>query len=133
MKIFSNSFVIIVRVAGDQIFVVHKGYWWKIFEKIVMLLLLLISKSRYRSCSVKKGALNNLANFTEKKLVLQSPFNKVTGLRANNFLKEGVFPVKFAKLLRKKYLWTNASVFSQVILFTIDEKDTANEAYLEPS
>ena len=40
----------------------------------------------------------------------------------------GVFPVKFAKLLRKKYLWTYASVPSQVILFAMHEKDTANEA-----
>ena len=44
-----------------------------------------------------------------------------------------VFPVKFPEYFRKKYLWTSASVFSLAILFTMHEKDTVNEAYLEPS
>ena len=35
--------------------------------------------------------------------------------------------MKFPKLFRKKYLGTSASVSSQVILFTMHEKDTANE------
>ena len=39
--------------AGDQIFFVHKGYWWKLFEQIVGLLLLLFLKSSHRRCSVK--------------------------------------------------------------------------------
>ena len=70
--------------------------------------------------------------FYRKISVVLSLFNKVADLRPANFLKRdsntGASPVKFVKLLRKNYLWNSASVSSQVILFTMHEKDTANEA-----
>ena len=52
----------------DQIFLVRKEYWLKIFEQIVGLLLLLILKSSHQRPSVKEGALKNFTNFTGKHL-----------------------------------------------------------------
>ena len=60
--------VVVVRNAGDQILLVCKGNWSKIFEQIVGLLLLLVLKSSHQRPSVKKGALKNFANFTGKYL-----------------------------------------------------------------
>ena len=79
-------------------------------------------------CSVKKGALKNVANFTGKHLFLINfqAWGPATFLKRDS--NTGVFPVKFPKLFRKKYLCTSTSVSSQVDLFTMHEKDTANEA-----
>ena len=57
-----------MRVASDQRFAVRKGFWGKMFEQIVGLLLLPILKSSHQGCSVGKGALKNVANFTKKHL-----------------------------------------------------------------
>ena len=37
------------------------------------------NRSSHRNCSVKKGALKNFANFTEKTPLLESLFYKVAG------------------------------------------------------
>ena len=39
-----------------------------------------------------------------------------------------MFSGEISETLLKKVLWTSASVSSPVILFTIHEKDTANDA-----
>ena len=44
--------------------------------------------SSHQRCSVKKGVLKTFANFTGKKAVLESLFNKVAGLQACNFIKK---------------------------------------------
>ena len=48
-------------------------------------------------------------------------------LLVKNF-NTSVSPASFVKFLRKKYLLTFASESSQVILFTMHEKDTASKA-----
>ena len=97
-----------MRNEGDKIFLVRKGYWWKIFEQIVGLLLLLILKSRHQRLSVKKGALKNFADFARKDLSWSIFSIKLQGRGPATFLKRdsntGVFPVKFPKIFRKKYL-----------------------------
>ena len=64
--------------------------------------------------------------------VLDSFLIKLQARGPATFLKKdsntGVFPVKFRKLFRKKYLRTSASLSTLVILFTMHEKDTANKA-----
>ena len=79
----------------------------------------------------KKRCPEKFRKFYRKTPALESVFNKVPDLRTCNFLKKRLqhrfFPVNFAKHLWKKYLWTSASVPSQV-LFTMQEKDTANAA-----
>ena len=49
----------------------------------------------------------NFCKFHRKTLVLESPFNKVTGFQASNFIKKRLqhrcFPVKFAKFLRTPF------------------------------
>ena len=106
-----------------------KGNWWKIFEQIVTVAYL---KKQPPEVFCKKGALKNFAYFTGKQLCWNLFLIKLQAWGSVTFLKRdsntGVSPVKFAKLLRKKYLWTSASLSSQAILFTIHEKDTANEA-----
>ena len=64
-----------------------------------------------------------------------SLFNKVAGLSTCNFLRKRLqhrcFSSEICETLTKKnYLWTSASVSSLVILFTMHEKDTANEVYV---
>ena len=63
MNVFSNLFVI-VRVAGDQRFVVCKDIAEKSLNRLLLLLILKSSK------------------FHRKAPVLESLFNKVAGLRA---------------------------------------------------
>ena len=64
-------------------------------------------RSSHWRCSVKKGLLKNLANFTGKHLFGVS-FNKVPANQAYNFtkirLQHRCFPVKFSKFLRKPIL-----------------------------
>ena len=45
-------------------------------------------RSSHRRCSFKKAVISNFELFTGKKLVLQSIFNKVAGLKACNFVKK---------------------------------------------
>ena len=81
---------------------------------------------------MKKDIRKNCANFTGKYLCWSLFLIKLQAQGPATFLKRdsntGVFPVKFPKLFRKKYMSTSASVSSPVILFTMHEKDTANEA-----
>ena len=65
--------------------------------------------------------------------MLESFFNKVAGLRAFSFIKKkfqrSCFPVKFAKFLRKptfKNICERLLLYLHAILFTMHEKDTAN-------
>ena len=67
--------------------------------------------------------------------MLESLFIKVTGLRACNFIKKRpqrrCFPVKFAKFSRASILMNireRLLLHLYVNLFTMHEKDTANEA-----
>ena len=64
-----------------------------------------------RRCSVKKGAIKDFANFTGKHLCWSLFLIQSQAWGPATFLKTGsntgIFPVKFAKLLRKKYLWTS--------------------------
>ena len=73
--------------------------------------------------------------------MLESFFNKVAGLRTFNFIKKkfqrSCFPWKFAKFLRipifndiceRLLLYLHV-----IILFKMHEKDTVNNALLEPS
>ena len=57
---------------------------------------------------VKKGVLKNFANFTKKASMLESLFNKITGLQTCYFIKKEtpaqIYFVKFVKLLRKSIL-----------------------------
>ena len=67
-------------------------------------------KSSHQRPSVKKGALKNFANFTGKPLCWTLFSITLQAWGPATFLKRdsntGVFPVKFPKLFRKKYLWT---------------------------
>ena len=45
-------------------------------------------RSSHRRCSFKKAVISNFELFTGKKIVLQSIFNKVAGLKACNFVKK---------------------------------------------
>ena len=109
---------------------VCKGYWWKIFEQIVGLLLLLILKSSHQRHSVKIGALKNFANFTGK--------HPRTFKFLKKSLQHGCFPSEeryfqcfsseISEILSKKVFVNPAPVSSQVILFTMHEKNAANEA-----
>ena len=70
----------------------------------------------------------------------ESFFNKVEGMTAFNFNKKKFqrkcFPVKFARFLRTPILKNICDwllLYFHVILFAMHEKDTANEAWLEPS
>ena len=82
-------------------------------------------------CLSWKVATRGLRKFYRKTPVLEALFNKVAGPTAT-FLKRdsntGAFSMKFPKLFQKQYLWTSASLPSQVILFTTHGNDTANEA-----
>ena len=77
----------------------------------------------------KKFALKNFANFTGRHLCWSLFFIKLQAWGPAIFFKKtpGVFPLKFPKLFQKKFLWTSASVSSQVVLFRMREKDTANK------
>ena len=64
----------------------------------------------------------------------------LTGLRAFNFIKKkfqrSFFPAKFAKFLRIiifKNIYERLLLYLHIILFTMHEKDTANNARLELS
>ena len=62
-------------------------------------------------------------------------FNKVASLSTCNFLRKRLQHRCFSSEIcetrtKKNYLWTSASISSLVILFTMYEKDTANEAYV---
>ena len=65
-----------------------------------------IFRSSHRRCSIKKGALENFANFTGKHLCKGLFFNKVGGLRST-FLKRK-FLENIAKFLRTLF-WQNTS------------------------
>ena len=95
-----------MRNEGDKIFLVRMGYWWKIFEQIVGLLLLLILKSRHQRLSVKKGALKNFADFARKDLSWSIFSIKLQGRGPATFLKRdsntGVFSSEISEDLSKK-------------------------------
>ena len=65
-------------------------------------------RSSHRRCSLKKGALRNLAKFTGKHLCPRLLLNKIAGLRPATLLKKSLwhrcFPVNFAKFLRAPFL-----------------------------
>ena len=65
-----------------------------------------IIRSSHRRCFIKKGVLENLANFIGKHLCKGLSFNMVGGLRPT--LLKGEFPVNFAKFLRTPF-WQNTS------------------------
>ena len=75
-------------------------------------------RSIHQRCSVKKGVLQNFANFTGKQLCLESLFNKVAGPRTRNFIKKRLqhkyFPVKFEKFLRTSIL---KNIFGRLLLY----------------
>ena len=62
---------------------------------------IIVGKSNYHRCSVKKVVLKNFTKFTEKHLCPSFVFNKVAGLRPAILLKKRLwyrcFPVNFAK------------------------------------
>ena len=67
------------------------------------------SRTIYWKCSVKKDVFKKFHKFHRKKTpVLESLFNKVTGLRPCNLIKNGIrhkcFPVKLSKFLRTAML-----------------------------
>ena len=57
----------------------------------------------------KTGVLKNFTIFTEKTLVLESLFNKVTGLKACTFIKKRLqhrcFPMNHARFSKTAFLW----------------------------
>ena len=61
------------------------------------------SRSSHQRCSIKIGALKNIAKFTRKHLCQSLFFSKVTGLRDTTLSKKRLwhrcFPVNFVKLL----------------------------------
>ena len=72
--------------------------------------------------------------------MLKSFLNKVAGIKALNFIKKSLqrefFPVKFAKFFRTPILKNICEwllLYLHVILFTMYEKDTANDVWLELS
>ena len=73
--------------------------------------LLVLFRSSYRKCSVKKGVLKNFENFTEKHLCWSL-------LQACNFIKKRLqhwcFPVKFAKFSRTSIL---TKICERLLLF----------------
>ena len=105
------------------------------------LLLLLFLKSNYPRCAVEKCVHKNFTNFKWEHLCWSFFLAKLLkGLRAFNFIQKkfhlGCFQVKFAKLFRTLILkniceWPLLSL--HVFLFTMHEKGTANNAWLEPS
>ena len=106
-----------MHFAGDQRFVVFKGVAEKSPNRLLLLLILKSSK------------------FPRKPPVLESILVKLQACMPATFLKRdsktGIFPVKFAKFLRApvlKYICEPLLLYLQVILVTIHEKDTANEA-----
>ena len=62
------------------------------------------SRSKHRTCYVKKGVLKNVGNFRGKHEWLESLFKKITCLQTSNFIKKRLqhrcFSVKFAEFLR---------------------------------
>ena len=66
-----------------------------------------IVRSSHRRCSVKKGVPKNF-KFHRKAPVLESLFNRITGLQVCHFIKKTLqhkcFPVKFGKFLRTPIL-----------------------------
>ena len=65
-----------------------------------------IFRSSHRRCSIKKGVLENFANFIGKHLCRGLLFNKVGGLKPA--LLKGEFPANFAKSLITPF-WQNTS------------------------
>ena len=65
-----------------------------------------IFRSSHRRCFIKKGVLENSANFIGKHLCRGLFFNKVGGLRPP--LLKGEFPVNFAKFLRTLFWWNTS-------------------------
>ena len=65
-----------------------------------------IFRGSHRRCSIKKGVLENFANFIGKDLCKVLFFSKVSGLTPT--LLKGEFPVNFAKFLRTPF-WQNTS------------------------
>ena len=65
---------------------------------------LLVFRSSYPRCFVRKGVLRNFAKFTSKHLYQSLFSNKVAGLRPATLFKKRLwhrcFPVNFAKFLR---------------------------------
>ena len=66
-----------------------------------------ITRSRHRTCSVRKGVLRYFAKFTGKHLCQNLLFNKVADLKPATLLKKTLwhrcFPVKFAKFWRTPF------------------------------
>ena len=77
-------------------------------KHFIFCMLVFMSRSSHRRCSVRKGVLRNFAKFTGKHLCQSLFFNKVAGLRPTTLLKKRLrqrcFPVNFAKFLRTPFL-----------------------------
>ena len=77
----------------------------------------------------KKGVLRNFTKVTGKHLRQSLFFNKVAGLRSENFIKKRLwhrcFPVTFVKFLRTlfyiEHLWWVVLYFSQSIIFLAEK------------
>ena len=98
-----------------------------------LLLLLAYLKKQPPRCTVEKGVFKNFTNFTGKHLC----WSKLQGWRAYNFIKKNFlhscFPVNFAKFLRTpifKNICERLLLHLHVILFTMHEKDTANNVVI---
>ena len=95
---FSNQFVI-VRVAGDQRFVVRERHSWKIFEQVVTV-----------------AYLKKKIKFHLKPTVLKSLFNKVACLRGCNFLAKTVNRFQLLTIFTKSFIldiWHGSKSLSQ--------------------
>ena len=86
-------------------FLKRAQYCRSIYHKMTKFLLTINKRQKQPSeVFCKKGILINFAIFTGKKPVLESPFNKITGLKACNFIKKRLqhrrFLVNIVKFLR---------------------------------
>ena len=95
-------------------------------------LLMLILKSSYSKCTAEKGVLKNSQTSHEN--------IRLRVLRTLKFIKRkfqrSYLPVKFVKFSRTpilKNIFEWLFFYLQVILFTMQEKDTAKDAWLESS
>ena len=130
-----NAFLNLVchcDVADDKRFVVRKRFPWKIFEQIVTIACF---KSKPLDAFCKRSALKILANFTGKYLYWRIFLINLQACGPEAFLKSHsntcIFPVKFAKFWRAPSVKTICKpllLYLQMILFTMHEKDVANEA-----
>ena len=96
------GFLVIVWIRFEQLGVYSKSVTKTLYGKFLVseTIFKLVCHCESCSCSVKKGALKNFENFTGKHCV--GVWGPTTFLK--RYSNTGVFPVKFAKFLRKMYL-----------------------------